>query len=111
MTATKKATTNKNTTKSKTAPQSKNVRIVAGKVKPAKKLSQIGAAVEVLRNAGEPMTCKALVEAMTTAKLWKSPGGKTPEATLYAAIIREIKAKGKEARFIKAAPGQFAART
>jgi hypothetical protein len=110
MTATKKSKTQK-TTKAKTEPQSKNARIVAGKVKPAKKLSQIGAAVEVLRNTGEPMTCKAMVEAMITTKLWKSPGGKTPEATLYAAIIREIKAKGKEARFIKAAPGQFAART
>lgn len=102
-----KATT---TSKSKTAPQSKNARIVTGKVKPAKKLSQIGAAVEVLRNAGEAMTCKAVVEAMTAAKLWSSPGGKTPEATLYAAIVREIKSKGKEARFVKAAPGQFSAR-
>jgi hypothetical protein len=110
MTAKKKNAKATTTTKSKTEPQSKNARIVAGKVKPAKKLSQIGAAVEVLRNAGEPMTCKAMVEAMTSTKLWASPGGKTPEATLYAAIVREINARGKEARFVKSAPGQFAAR-
>ncbi|MBY0312671.1 MAG: winged helix-turn-helix domain-containing protein [Phycisphaerales bacterium] len=41
--------------------------------------------------------------------LWKSPGGKTPEATLYAAIIREIAAKGKDARFRKTERGVFVA--
>lgn len=74
----------------------------------AKKLSQIEAAVEVLKKAGEPMTCKAMVEAMLEKKLWASPAGKTPDATLYAAILREIAAKGKDARFVKAAPGRFA---
>ncbi len=38
---------------------------------------------------------------------WKSPGGLTPHATLYSAIIREIKVKGKEARFKKADRGKF----
>ena len=33
----------------------------------AKKLSQIEAAVAVLAKAGDPMNCKAMVEAMTTA--------------------------------------------
>ena len=78
--------------------------------KAAKKLSQIAAAVEVLRAAGEPMTCKAMVELMAEKKLWASPGGKTPEATLYAAIAREIAIKGDEARFRKASPGHFAIR-
>lgn len=78
--------------------------------KPAKKLSQIAAAVEVLKTAAEPMTCKQMVEAMAEKKLWASPGGKTPDATLYAAITREIAAKGDDARFVKAAPGRFAAR-
>jgi hypothetical protein len=78
--------------------------------KPAKKLSQIAAAVEVLRDFGEPMTCKAMVKAMAERKLWASPGGKTPEATLYAAIAREIATKGNDARFRKASSGHFAAR-
>ncbi len=36
-----------------------------------------------------------------------APGGKTPEATLYAAITREIATKGKESRFRKTGPGYF----
>jgi hypothetical protein len=77
---------------------------------PARKLSQIEAAVEVLRAAGEPMTCKAMVEAMTAKKLWASPAGKSPDATLYASILRQLARKGKDARFVKAAPGRFALR-
>ena len=34
--------------------------------------------------------------------------GKTPEATLYSAIIREIQKKGKDARFKKVSRGMFA---
>jgi hypothetical protein len=55
------------------------------------------------------MTCKELVGAMAAKGYWTSPGGKTPEATLYAAISTEIKKKGEAARFRKAAPGRFAA--
>ena len=38
-----------------------------------------------------------------------SPGGKTPEATLYAAMTREIAAKGRESRFKKVERGLFVA--
>ena len=31
-----------------------------------------------------------MIDAMTTKGLWTSPGGKTPHATLYSAILREI---------------------
>src|SRR5438876_905863 len=34
---------------------------------------------------------------------WTSPGGQTPAATLYSAILRQIQTKGKEARFRKTA--------
>lgn len=61
---------------------------------PAKKLSQIEAALAVLKTAAEPLTCKQFVEAMAERKLWSSPGGKTPDATLYASITREIATKG-----------------
>jgi hypothetical protein len=44
---------------------------------------------------------------MATQGLWTSPGGKTPAATLYSAIIREIKLKGGEARFRKVERGKF----
>jgi hypothetical protein len=39
---------------------------------------------------------------------WTSPGGKTPAATLYSAILREISTKGKDARFTKTERGKFA---
>ena len=34
--------------------------------------------------------------------------GKTPQATLYAAILREVQTKGTEARFQKTERGHFA---
>lgn len=75
----------------------------------SKKMSALDAAAKVLADAGEPMNAKALIEAMAKKGLWTSPGGKTPHATLFAAILREINTKGKEARFTKASKGHFAA--
>jgi len=71
------------------------------------KLSQLDAAAKVLAEAKEPMTTKQMVEAMAAKGYWKSPGGKTPHATLYSAILREIQHKGTEARFVKVDRGQF----
>ena len=73
----------------------------------AKKLSQIEAAVTVLAKSGEPMNCMEMVEAMAKQRLWSSPGGKTPHATLYSAILRDINSNGKDARFVKVERGQF----
>lgn len=75
-----------------------------------KKASALDAAAQVLAASKEPMNCMALVEAMATKGLWERPGGKTPHATLYSAIIREIAAKGKDARFVKKDRGMFAAK-
>ena len=69
--------------------------------------SQLDAAAKVLEEAGEPMTTKAMIEAMASKGYWTSPAGKTPAQTLYAAITREITAKGTEARFQKADRGLF----
>ena len=65
-------------------------------------------AAEVLARAKEPMDAKALVEKVLAGGRWATKG-KTPAATLYAAIIREIAAKGKAARFRKTGRGRFAA--
>jgi len=54
----------------------------------------------VLKATGEPMHVKAIVEAAAKRGLWKSNAA-TPHATLYAAMIREIAAKGKAARFAR----------
>ncbi len=48
-----------------------------------------------------------MIGAMAIKGYWSSPGGKTPDATLYSAILREIDTKGDEARFVKVGRGQF----
>ncbi len=79
--------------------------------KTKKKMSQIEAAAKVLAASRKAMTCQEMVDAMTAKRLWKSPGGKTPHATVYSAMIREIAAKGKQSRFKKAGRGRFTANT
>lgn len=73
-----------------------------------KKTSALDAAATLLKSAKEPMTTRELIEAMAAKGLWKSPGGKTPDRTLYSALTREIGTKGKESRFKKADGGKFA---
>ncbi len=78
------------------------------RVKP-KRVSALDAAVQVLAKSAKPMRAKELIAEMGAKGLWKSPGGKTPEATLYAAILREIQAKKSESRFKKVERGLFVA--
>ena len=74
----------------------------------AEKLSAIDAAAKVLAEAGEPLNAKQMIEAMAAKGYWSSPGGKTPEATLYASLLRQIRAKGPDATFQKTGRGLFA---
>jgi HB1, ASXL, restriction endonuclease HTH domain len=78
------------------------------KEKKAKKVGALDAAARVLEEAGEPMGCKEMIETMASKGYWCSPNGQTPHATLYAAILREMKVKGKESRFTKSDRGKFA---
>jgi len=79
------------------------------KEKKPKRISALDAAAQVLAASEVPMRAKEMIAAMEAKKLWTSPGGKTPEATLYAAVIREIAAKGTAARFKKHERGVFVA--
>ncbi len=99
--ATKKTTTKKTSSKKITAQKK-----TAAKGNGNGKLSGLDAAAQILSMAKDPMGCKDMVEQAITQGLW-SPGGKTPHATLYAAIIREISKKGKKARFKKVDRGRF----
>ncbi|QOJ16792.1 MAG: hypothetical protein HRU76_03975 [Phycisphaeraceae bacterium] len=72
-----------------------------------KRLSGLDLAATVLAESGEPLNAKTIAERAIAAG-WKTSGA-TPHATLYAAIIREIAAKGREARFTKKDRGLFAA--
>jgi HB1, ASXL, restriction endonuclease HTH domain len=73
-----------------------------------KKLSALDAAARVLAEGGQPMNCQEMIDAMAAKGYWTTPGGKTPAATLYSAILREIAKKGMESRFTKTERGKFA---
>ena len=90
----------------KPAATAKTRRKPAGDVQP-KRVSALDAAADVLKKAGGPMRSQDMIAAMAEKELWVSPVGKTPHATLYAAILREIRAKGDAARFRKVKRGQF----
>jgi len=72
-----------------------------------KKLSALDAAARVLGESGQAMNCQEMIEAMAAKGYWTSPAGKTPGATLSSAILRELKMKGKDARFRKTERGKF----
>lgn len=100
---TTKATAAKNPAAKKTA------KVQAGTKKPkaAGKISALDAATTLLAESGKPMTTKEMIEAMASKGLWTSPGGATPERTLYSAILRELNLKGNDARFVKTERGKF----
>ena len=122
--ATKK-TAQRRATKKATTSRAARIQVVEdppakparGKVKNAqaaeaktRKTSALDAAAQVLAGSAEPLNAKELIEAMAARGLWTSPGGKTPHATLYSAILREINTKGAEARFVKTERGRFTAK-
>jgi hypothetical protein len=94
----------KATTKAK--PKKAATRAKQGEPK-AKKPSGLDAAARVLAESKQPMGVKEIVEVAAEKGYWKSPGGKTPHATVYSAIIREIGKLGKNARFKKVDRGRF----
>lgn len=117
-TTTKKPAARKTTKKSASGtknPAAKPVAQADASAKPKKaaskkangKTSALDAAAKVLGESKEPLTTKEMVEAMSAKGYWKSPGGKTPDRTLYSAILREIVLKGKDARFVKTERGKF----
>jgi len=109
MAATKKAGTKSGTAKTKAKAAKATA---ARKKQPAKKaegkLSALDAAAKVLGERKEPMTTGEMIEVMAAKAYWSSPGGKTPHATLYSAILREINTKENDTRFVKTERGKFA---
>ncbi|MGA2265319.1 MAG: winged helix-turn-helix domain-containing protein [Phycisphaerae bacterium] len=93
-------------TKASTATTDKKKPVTVPKADKNKRPSGLDAAAKVLAEAGEPLNAAEMVKRMLAKGLWKT-SGKTPTATIYAAIIREIAAKGKDARFRKTARGMF----
>ena len=70
-------------------------------------MSGLDAAAKVLADTGKPMRCGDIVEKMLAKGLWTTDG-KTPSATINAAMLREARDKGRASRFKKAGRGLFA---
>jgi hypothetical protein len=68
--------------------------------------SLLNLAAKALAEAAAPLNCKEMVEKVMATGLWQT-SGKTPSATLYSAILREITTKGDAARFRKTERGKF----
>ena len=119
---TPKANKTKKATKAEAAPPTDQAEATAATPAPAKakgkkakepkakKTSALDAALRVLEEAGQPMTCPEMIEAMAAKGYWTPPGGKTPAATLYSALLRETQTKGDASRFVKTERGKFAAK-
>jgi hypothetical protein len=113
----KKKTTKKQSTKKKVTvakangeaakPAASGKSRASAKPDKPRRTSALDAAATVLKKSGKPMRSQELITAMASQGLWSSPNGKTPHATLYAAMVREINEKGGEARFKKVDRGQF----
>jgi hypothetical protein len=97
----------KATTKPKRGDGAKSGGGKAQRAAKAKKVSALDAAARVLQEERKAMNCQEMIEVMAAKGYWKSPGGQTPAATLYSAILRETKVKGAEARFKKTERGKF----
>lgn len=95
-------------TKSKKSTKTSSKKATTSKQQTAapEKMSGLDAAAKVLAEAGKPMNMKEVVETALAKGYWAT-GGKTPAATVYSAVIREIAAKGAESRFRKTARGLF----
>jgi len=89
------------------AKAAKPAKAPAAKPKPERPMSGLDAAAKVLKDADKPMRMGEVLVVIQKKGLWMSKG-KTPEATLYAAVIREIRDKGVDSRFVKKDRGLFA---
>jgi hypothetical protein len=106
--ATKKKTTTRKPAAKKGGAKTATKKPTAPKKAPKpKKTSALDAAAKVLGESKEPLTTQEMVDAMLAKGYWKSPGGKTPDRTLYSAILREIVLKKAESRFVKTERGKF----
>lgn len=88
-------------------PAKAGKRLAKGKADNPKKVGALDAAARLLGEAGRSMTCQEMIDGMAAKGYWTTPGGKTPAATLYSAILREMNVKGDAARFAKTSRGQF----
>lgn len=80
----------------------------SGQIMKKERPSLLNLAAKVLAEAGEPLGCQQMVERVLATRLWQTEG-KTPSATLYSAILREVTTRGEMSRFRKVDKGKFVA--
>ena len=67
------------------------------------------AAIQVLRDAGQPLTAQQMAERMLSRGLWQTEG-KTPHATVAARLYTDIKNSGDGSPFVLVGPQTFGLR-
>ena len=67
------------------------------------------AAIQVLKEAGEPLHAREIAKKIHAEGLWES-AGKTPDATVSARLYSDIKSNGDKSSFVKVGPQTFALR-
>ena len=70
------------------------------------KMSGLDAAAQVLAEAGEPLSCQEIVKRMLEKGLWETQG-RTPHATIYSGLLRDLQKNGEASRFRKVGKGRF----
>lgn len=73
-------------------------------------MSVLNAAIQVLKEADNPLHAKEITERILSKGLWKT-SGKTPAATVTAMLYSDIKKRGESSHFILHAPQTFGLRT
>lgn len=87
--ATKKGTAKTKNPKAQPVSEAPPAKQPRSQKKPSGKVSALTAAARVLQETGVAMSCPELIQFMADKGYWKSPGGKTPQATLYSALARD----------------------
>ena len=78
----------------------------AGQPAKERKPSALSAAAQILAEADGPLSTGEMVKRMLDKGLWQTKG-RTPQATLYSALLRRIQKDGANARFRKVERGRF----
>lgn len=115
--ATATATSAASTTSSRKAKSTKRVKVkakanpkakAAGKPRKRSGTSLLDAAITVLRRArNTPLRPAEIVERAIASSLWSKGKGKTPDHTLWARFLGEIKRGPRVSRVRLASPGHF----
>ena len=67
----------------------------------------MSAAIQVLTESTQPLTCNEMIHRMATTGMWSNPRDRTPEHSLYAALVRFMARQGVHCPIRKTGEGRF----